>query len=125
MSSTRIHTPDPSVLAALTGHSASLERAASLRTRRAVYNAALAQRASRSTHRRNVFLAVAIVAVLILMALPAIWSGVEEMIGGGNMVDLPMMLAVFGTMMLAAMASALYLIGSRRANARDIRRQSR
>ena len=106
--------PDPGLVAALTGAAGDADRALAMRTRRSVYNAAKNSRAERAEGKRNLLIALVTAVVLAMMLLPAIWSGVEEMVSGAALTDLPVMLAAFGIMLFAAMTAALFLLGDDR-----------
>ena len=103
--------PDPRILAALTGTDAVRDRALALRTRRAVYNAVMDRRTDREQGRRNLFIALLITGALTLALAPALWAGIDDMIGGETLLDLPGMLAALGMTLFAAVAAVLFLVG--------------
>ncbi len=102
--------PDPRVIAALCGGEASSDRALALRTRRSVYNAIAARRSDRVQERRSLLLALLLIGALALALAPALWAGVDEIAGGGSLLDLPGMLIALGMTMSAAVAAVLFLV---------------
>ncbi len=114
MSNSPRNVADPRVVAALTGNDAGAERAVSLRTRRAVYNAVMEERSGRKDGRRNLFIALLITGTLTLLLAPALWSGIDDMLGGETLLDLPGMLVALGMTLFAAVAAVLFLLGDDR-----------
>ena len=106
--------PDPRVLDALTGRDASAERAVSLRTRRAVFHALAERRNGRQQDRRNMMLALLLTGVLTFALAPALWAGMDDLLGGENLLDLPGMLIALGSTLFAAVAAVLFLLGGER-----------
>ena len=117
--------PDPRVVAALSGSDAVADRALALRTRRAVYNAVMDQRTHREQERRNLFIALLITGALTLALAPALWAGIDDMLGGDNLLDLPGMLIALGMTLLAAVAAVLFLLGGDRRAPQAARSQRR
>ncbi len=111
-SNSRPDRPDPRVIAALSGSDAVAERALALRTRRAVYNAAVDRRTGREQDRRNLFIALLITGALTLALAPALWAGIDDILGGETLLDLPGMLVALGATLLAAVAAVLVLLGN-------------
>lgn len=118
-------TPDPKVIAALSGEDADADRKLALRTRRAVYNAARASRTDRLEDQRNLFIALVVGCVLVMMLMPAIWSGLQEMISGATFTDLPVMLGALGMMLFAAIMAVLFLLGDNRRHSENDTRHAR
>ena len=116
---------DPGLLAALTGTDAARERAVSLRTRRAVYKALVTRRADRQDGRRNLLVALAMAGALALALAPALWAGVDDLLGGETLLDLPGMLVLLGVTLCAAVAAVLFLLGDDRRAALPARGQVR
>ncbi|RRA48588.1 hypothetical protein [Acidipila sp. EB88] len=106
--------PDPGLLAALTGGDAAANRALSLRTRRAVYNEAVRYRSDQRQDRRGLSIAFLITGALTLALAPALWAGIDDMLGGETLLDLPGMLVALAITMFAAVAAVLSLVGSER-----------
>jgi hypothetical protein len=96
------------LLSALTsgGH----DRAVGLKTRRAVFNASREMHAGRAVGRRNLFIALLTSGAVTLLLVPAIWSGLNEMLGGATLVDTPVMLAALGMMLFSGVGAALFLL---------------
>ena len=117
--------PDPRVVAALSGSDAVADRALALRTRRAVYNAVMDRRTDREQERRNLFIALLITGALTLALAPALWAGIDDMLGGENLLDLPGMLIALGMTLLAAVAAVLFLLGGDRRAPQAARSQRR
>ncbi len=121
--------PDPRVVAALCGAEAARDRALALRTRRSVYNALAARRSDRAGERRSLILALLLTGALALALAPAVWAGIDGVLGSDSILDLsgdlPGLLAAFGASVIAALAAALFFIGENRRSpehARDGRR---
>jgi hypothetical protein len=104
--------PDPKVLAALTGTDAAGELAVSLRTRRAVFNAVMSRRTDRAEGRRNLFLALLVTGGLVFALAPTVWSGMEDLLGGDTLTDLPGMVAALCMTLFAAVVAVLFLMRS-------------
>lgn len=102
---------DASVIAALTGQNAQADRALAMRTRRAVYNTVMDRRVDREQDRRHLVIALLITGALTLALAPAIWSGIDDMLGGETLLDLPGMLVALGMTLFAAVAAVLFLLG--------------
>ncbi len=102
--------PDPRVLATLVGTDAAGDRRVALKTRRAVFNAVAKQRADREHERRNVWVALLLTGALALALAPALWAGMDAVLGGENLLDLPGMMIALGAALSAAVAAALFLI---------------
>ncbi len=106
--------PDPRVVDALTGRDADAERAVALRTRRAVYHAVMDQRNERDQGRRHLLFALLLTGVLTLALAPALWVGIDDLLGGETLLDLPGMLVALGMTLFAAVAAVLFLLGGER-----------
>jgi hypothetical protein len=99
---------DQELLSALT--SGGRDRAVGLKTRRAVFNASREMQAGRAMGRRNLFIALLTSGAVTLLLVPAIWSGLNEMLGGATLVDTPVMLAALGMMLFSGVGAALFLL---------------
>ena len=108
--------PDAGLLDALTGRDASAELAVALKTRRAVYIAAVEQRTERSEERRHIVLAVVVCATLALLLVPALWAGIDDVMTGETLLDLPGMLVALGLTLFSAMLAVFFVISSERHN---------
>lgn len=101
---------DPRLLAGLTGADARADRALSLKTRRAVYNAGVSQRGDREQGRRNLSVAVLITGVFIFALAPTVWAGLEDLMSGDGLTSLPGMLIALCMTLFAAVAAVLFLL---------------
>src|ERR1700733_10896303 len=80
------------------------------KTRRAVRDAVITTQEKRTRQRRNLgFAILGFVCMLVLLG-PAIWSGVEDLLGDEQVFDLPTQLAFLITMLLLAMLAALVAV---------------
>ena len=66
--------------------------------------------AGRAIGRRNLFIALLTSGAVTLMLLPAIWSGLNEMLSGATFIDMPVMLAALGMMLFSGVGAALFLL---------------
>ena len=114
---------DRELLSALT--SGGNDRAVGLRTRRAVFNASREMRASRTIGRRNLFIALLTSGLITILLVPAIWSGLNEMLSGATLTDMPVMLAALGMMLFSGVGAALFLLRDDRRVARNTRHSRR
>lgn len=110
---------DPRLLAALTGKDAGAERAVALRTRRAVFNSVASKRTERAEGRRSMVIALLITGCLIFALAPTLWSGMEDMLGGDALTDLPGMVIALCMTLFAAVAAVLFLMQSDRSGGND------
>ena len=117
--------PDPRLLDALTGRDAASERAVSLRTRRAVYHVLAERRSGREQGRRNLLLALLLTGMVTFALAPALWAGMDDLLGGENLLDLPCMLIALGMTLFAAVASVLFLLSRERAAPHTVRNSRR
>ncbi len=106
--------PDPELLAALTGGSAIADRALSLRTRRAVYSAQVARRSTREQGRRHLFIVLLIAGAFVFAMAPAIWAGIDDMLGGETLLDGPGMVITFSITLFGALAAVFSLLSRQR-----------
>ena len=89
-------------------HDATLRLA--MKTRRAVRDAVISGQEHRVRRRRNLGLAmVGFVALLVLLA-PPLWNGLEDLLAGEHIFDLPTLLVLFVLMLLPAILAALIAI---------------
>ena len=80
------------------------------KTRRAVRDAVISTQEKRSRHRRNLGLAIlSFVAMLVLLG-PAMWTGVEELLGEEPLFDVPTQVTFLIGMLLLAMLAALIAV---------------
>jgi hypothetical protein len=80
------------------------------KTRRAVRDAVITTQEKRARQRRNLGLAIlGFVAMLVLLG-PAIWTGVEELLGEEPLFDLPAQITFLIAMLFLAMLAALIAV---------------
>jgi hypothetical protein len=99
------------LLAALNGLDAQRDRALTNRTRRAVNDAATDLREGRNLGRRSSAIALVTLAGFLMLLTPAIWSSIDDMFGGGTLLDLPGIVGALAFTLFAAVAAVLFLIG--------------
>jgi hypothetical protein len=81
-----------------------------MKTRRAVRDAVINNQEDRVRQRRNLGMAIGGFIVLLVLLAPAIWNGMEDMLAGEHILDLPVLVAVFVLMLLPAMLAALIAV---------------
>jgi hypothetical protein len=106
------------LVAAIAGLDADRERAVVQRTRRRVYIAAMAQSHERSLQRRHAGIAILVAAALFLLLTPALWSGVDDMLGGELLTDMPGLVAAFVLTLFAGVFAVLFLLSGFRQQVR-------
>jgi hypothetical protein len=80
------------------------------KTRRAVRDAVISTREMRSRQRRNLGLAIlGFVSILVLLG-PAMWNGVEEILGEEPLFDVPTQITFLIAMLFLAMLAALIAV---------------
>jgi Na+/glutamate symporter len=107
----RTHVPppvDPDLVKAICGLNADAGLAAAQRTRRFVMEANYTLQTRRRRRRRNMGVALLILSALILLLTPAIWSSIDDILGGEHFFDMPAMvmsliLLLFSTVFAALM----------------------
>ena len=80
------------------------------KTRRAVRDAVISSQEQRARQRRSLGLAIIGVVFLLVMLGPALWIGMEDLLAGEHLFDLPTLLALFALMLLTAMLAALIAV---------------
>jgi hypothetical protein len=92
------------------------------RTRRAVRDAVISTQEKRSRHRRSLGLAIlSFVSMLVLLG-PAVWTGVEELLGEEPVFDMPTQITFLIGMLLLAMLAALIAVWKGQHNVQHDRR---
>jgi hypothetical protein len=92
------------------------------KTRRAVRDAVISTQEQRSRHRRNMGLAIlSFVSMLVLLG-PAVWTGVEELLGEEPLFDVPTQITFLIGMLLLAMLAALIAVWKGQHNVQHDRR---
>lgn len=82
---------DPGLVDAITGLNANANLSIVERTRRSVMEASQLLLTQRTRRRRNMGLVLLTLAAFILLLTPAIWSSVDDMLGGEHLFDVPAM----------------------------------
>jgi Kef-type K+ transport system membrane component KefB len=78
-----------------------------LRTRRSVMEAAQLMQVQRRRQRRQLGYVLLAVAVLALLAAPALWSVITDVAGGEEFTGMPVMLLTLSLVLLSAMFAVL------------------
>jgi hypothetical protein len=92
------------------------------RTRRAVRDAVISTQEKRSRHRRSLgFAILSFVSILVLLG-PAVWTGVEELLGEEPLFDVPTQITFLVGMLLLAMLAALIAVWKGQHNVQHDRR---
>jgi len=92
------------------------------KTRRAVRDAVISTQEKRTRQRRNLGLAIlGFVSMLVLLG-PAIWTGVEELLGEEPLFDLPTQISFLIAMLFLAMLAALIAVWKGQHNVQHDRR---
>lgn len=108
-SSTNEQISDPQLLEMLAGMNASADMLVVQRTRRAVMEAAAELREQRRRNRRNAAIAALSVLVFFMVLTPAIWSSVDEFLGGGDFFEVHNMSMVLILVLFSTVLGALIL----------------
>jgi hypothetical protein len=93
----------------LAGMNATADMAVVQRTRRAVMQAAAELRDQRRRTRRNMAVAVLTITALGLVLTPAIWSTVDDFMGGEKLFELPDMVMVLVLLLFSTIVAALII----------------
>jgi hypothetical protein len=80
------------------------------KTRRAVRDAVISHQEGRMRQMRNLGLALTGFMFLAVLLAPAIWNGVEDLMAGDHIFDLPVLVAFLSLMLLPAMLAALIAV---------------
>jgi len=80
-----------------------------LRTRRSVMEAAHEMRTQRTRQRRQIGIALLVLAGLVLLITPAIWTGVSDLSAGEHFFDMPFMVFVLSLATLSAVFAVCLL----------------
>jgi cytochrome bd-type quinol oxidase subunit 2 len=98
---------DPQLVQRLAGLNASADMAVVQRTRRAVLGAANEMREQRRRSRRSAAVVILTIAVLAMLLTPAIWSSVDDFLGGEHLFELPSMVMVLILLLFSTILGAL------------------
>jgi protein-S-isoprenylcysteine O-methyltransferase Ste14 len=102
-------TADPQIVEMLAGMNATADMLIVQRTRRAVMQAAAELREQRQRKRRNMAVVLLTIAVLAMVLTPAIWSTVDDFLGGEQWFELPGMVMVLVLLLFSTIAAALII----------------
>lgn len=103
-------TPENDVVLAASMLDGDATRLVTQKTRRAVRDAVITTQEKRIRHRRNLGLAIlGFVSMLVLLG-PAMWNGVEELLGEEPLFDLPTQITFLIAMLFLAMLAALIAV---------------
>jgi protein-S-isoprenylcysteine O-methyltransferase Ste14 len=102
-------TADPQIVEMLAGMNATADMLIVQRTRRAVMQAAAELRDHRQRRRRNMAVVLLTIAVLAMVLTPAIWSTVDDFLGGEQWFELPGMVMVLVLLLFSTIAAALII----------------
>jgi hypothetical protein len=80
------------------------------KTRRAVRDAVISTQEQRARQRRSLGLAIIGFVSLLVMLGPALWNGMEDLLAGERLFDLPTLLAFSALMLFLAMLAALIAV---------------
>lgn len=100
---------DPQIVEMLAGMNASAEMLVVQRTRRAVMQAAAELREQQRRTRRNLAVVLLTIAVLAMVLTPAIWSTVDDFLGGEQWFELPGMVMVLVLLLFSTIVAALII----------------
>jgi hypothetical protein len=92
------------------------------RTRRAVRDAVISTQEKRSRQRRNLGLAILSFFFMLVLLGPAVWTGVEELLGEEPLFDLPSQISFLIAMLFLAMLAALIAVWKGQHNVQHDRR---
>jgi cytochrome bd-type quinol oxidase subunit 2 len=99
--------PDPQLIEMLAGMNASADMAVVQRTRRAVMEAASELREQRKRNRRNAAVVILAVTALGMVLTPALWSSVDDFLGGEQLFELPGMIMALILMLFSTILCVL------------------
>ena len=101
--------PDQQMVEMLAGMNATADMQVVQRTRRAVMQAAAELREQRRRTRRNLAVVLLTIAVLAMVLTPAIWSTVDDFLGGEQWFELPGMVMVLVLLLFSTIVAALII----------------
>jgi hypothetical protein len=103
---------DPQIVEMLAGFNAAADLVVVQRTRRAVKQAAADLREQHRRVRRNMAVVLLTLAALAMVLTPAIWSSVDDFLGGEQWFEMPGMVMVLVLLLFSTIVAAL-MIGFR------------
>jgi len=101
--------PDQQMVEMLAGMNATADMHVVQRTRRAVLQAAAELREQQRRTRRNLAVVLLTIAVLAMVLTPAIWSTVDDFLGGEQWFELPGMVMVLVLLLFSTIVAALII----------------
>ena len=101
--------PDQQMVEMLAGMNATADMQVVQRTRRAVMQAAAELREQQRRTRRNLAVVLLTIAVLAMVLTPAIWSTVDDFLGGEQWFELPGMVMVLVLLLFSTIVAALII----------------
>ena len=101
--------PDQQMVEMLAGMNATADMQVVQRTRRAVLQAAAELREQQRRTRRNLAVVLLTIAVLAMVLTPAIWSTVDDFLGGEQWFELPGMVMVLVLLLFSTIVAALII----------------
>ena len=78
------------------------------KTRRAVRDAVITTAEDRVRQRRNLGIAILAFILLLVLLAPALWNGLEDMLAGEHLFDLPALMAFSAAMLFCGILAALF-----------------
>jgi cytochrome bd-type quinol oxidase subunit 2 len=104
-----LQTAELQMVEMLAGMNATADMQVVQRTRRAVMQAAAELREQQRRTRRNMAVVVLTIAVLAMVLTPAIWSSVDDFLGGEQWFELPGMVMVLVLLLFSTIVAALII----------------
>jgi hypothetical protein len=80
------------------------------KTRRAVRDAVISTQEKRTRQRRNLGFAILSFVFMLVLLAPAIWNGVEDLLGEERLLDMPTQIALLIVMLLLTMLATLIAV---------------
>ena len=108
-SQTDLQASDPQIVEMLAGMNATADMLVVQRTRRAVMQAAAELREQQRRTRRNMAVVLLTIAVLAMVLTPALWSTVDDFLGGEQWFELPGMVMVLVLLLFSTIVAALII----------------
>ena len=103
-------TPGNDVVRAVSLLDGDADRLVTQKTRRAVRDAVITTQEKRRRHRRNLGLAILGFVSMLLLLGPAIWNGMEELLGEEPLLDVSTQITFLIAMLFLAMLAALIAV---------------
>jgi sterol desaturase/sphingolipid hydroxylase (fatty acid hydroxylase superfamily) len=124
MNSTQKGLPEkiPGVMRSASLMDGDANRLVAQKTRRAVRDAVISTQEKRSRHRRSLGLAILSFVFMLVLLGPAVWTGVEELLGEEPLFDVPTQITFLIAMLFLAMLAALIAVWTGQHNVQHDRR---